>query len=490
MSGDKPSDQGYKTVMKEFDYYNNDVDDFEILDEIPTNYINPTPDTKDNHNNNQDNTQKKIDMTKISEQRKKLQKFVTGLFKIIFYSRNKLSEFSSRSRQKLDEDKKFGNIFPSLEELTAYDDLKDWTDISDSKKQKYIIDFFLHKKNSKDFEKTGTEKDNYGSKLLIERWKIKYKENFIFKTSNTLKNNTDEQIDKQFKIIEKGVILYSHILPLYNISRDKKYYVEFKFNPNVKVRKNFVDNNLTKKIKIIKEELFNFKISITYLKFKTENIKLLLKKSINDFVIIPSKKSRMRFLSDKYDKKSSTQLIKKESKDENKENNNKNLINHFIIDNYFNDIQDNSEKKNIINKRRLSVKEKKTKDIYNYSDDNDNSFDNSNTDESLDLVLSGSIDNNESESNKKINDINDKKEKIKQKMKSKEIKNNKNKIVPKCQTFNVKSKTNLKGNNFEFKNNKITKIFKEYKNIKRMMETMPNYGSINCDKLSTFISNN
>ena len=52
MTKKQTNGQGYKTVMKEYDFYNNDNDDFEIIDEIPTNYINTTS------NNNMTNSLK------------------------------------------------------------------------------------------------------------------------------------------------------------------------------------------------------------------------------------------------------------------------------------------------------------------------------------------------------------------------------------------------------------------------------------------------
>ena len=43
--------------------------------------------------------------------------------------------------------------------------------------------------------------------------------------------------------------------------------------------------------------------------------------------------------------------------------------------------------------------------------------------------------------------------------------------------------------NCEFDNKNITKIVKEYKNMRKMMTMNPNYGFINCEKLNAFISN-
>ena len=102
MSNNQQNDQGYKSVIKEYDLYNNDINDFEIIDEIPTNYIN---DKKDNNNNNKN---QEIKNTKEND---KLQNFVNEILKIIFYSRNKLSEFSSKSMLTLTDNKKDNNLF-------------------------------------------------------------------------------------------------------------------------------------------------------------------------------------------------------------------------------------------------------------------------------------------------------------------------------------------------------------------------------------------
>ena len=33
------------------------------------------------------------------------------------------------------------------------------------------------------------------------------------------------------KIIEKNILSYSRVLPLFNILKEDKYYIDFKFNP-------------------------------------------------------------------------------------------------------------------------------------------------------------------------------------------------------------------------------------------------------------------
>ena len=487
MSSKQNNDQGYNSVMKEYDYYNNNInDDFEIIDDIPNSYIMPENNNKNTQNNNNTMTDSKLEKTK-----KKLENFITNIYKIIFDSRNKLSEFSSKSRKKLNEIKKENDIFnPEIEDLLGYDYLKAWDESDGSKKKKYIIEFYLiQNDNKEDTNSLKSVRINGKPKLLVERWKIKYKENY--KGNYNLDDNL---MDIKMKLIEKNIISYSRILPLFNICKDNNYFIEFKFNPIKNEKKNFVKENLSRKIKIKNEELFNFKLSIKYLKIDRDNLDDLFKASNNEFVIISKKKSRRRFLSDTYYKKSSHQLLKKESeeqKDNNNEinNDNNNIINNdFIIENYFNDENDN----NVNQKRRLSVQEKEIKSkffVNNFkqkkskseeSDSNANS-----SDDNLSLVIS------ETDNDGNINIDN-----ITKDIKEKNNNQNKNKkdiSVRKCQTFREKSKNELKESNIiksiEFKNIKIKKIVKEYKNIKKMIKMMPNYGNINCDKLNTFITN-
>ena len=472
MSKNQLNDQGYKQVMKEYDFYNNNNDDFEIIDEIPTSYINDSP--KEIYKNKE-----KLKNSNLEKQKEKLEKFIVDIFKIIFNSRNKLSEFATQSKKKLNEDINNDTSFSfDIEELIAYDSLKAYGDNDKNKKQKYIIDFFLYENNTEDIRSLKSARVKGSPKLLVERWKIKYKENFEFDKENL-------NIETKMKIIEKDIILYSHILPLFNISKNENYYTEFKFNPTPKEKKKFIMEKMTKKIKIQREELFGFKLSITYLKIKSDNISNLLKSNNNDFIIITNKKSRKRFLSDTYKKKSSNQLFKKESKEDNKENNI--IKNDFIIENYFSDESNDVNQNNEIKKRRLSLKEKRVKSKY-FDNEEDSLSDIS--DDNLSLVISES---NEDFNKKIISNLNiDKLSENKEKNKKQ---NNKNGFVKKCSTFKKKTKNQLnnkqdKIKNIEFKNSKITKIIKEYKNMKKMMIMMPNFGNINCDKLNTFISNN
>lgn len=477
MSKNQQNDPGYKQVMQEYDFYNDNNNDFEIIDEIPTSYISNTSKEIDKNN---DKTKNSIN----EKQKEKLQKFIVDIFKIIFNSRNKLSEFASRSKKKLNEDINDDMSFSfDIEELIAYDNLKAYDDKDKNKRQKYTIDFFLYENNNEDIRSLKSASITGCPKLLVERWKIKYKDNFEFDQKNI-------NLDTKMKIIEKDIILYSHILPLYNISKNEKYYTEFKFNPTPKEKKNFILENMTKKIKIQNEELFGFKLSITYLKVKSDNISYLLKSNNNDFIIITNKKSRKRFLSDTYNKKSSNQLFKKESKDENKENNDNNVIkNDFIIENYFSNESSNDNQKNEIRKRRLSVKEKRVKSkFFNNNEDSISDI----SEDNLSLVINES---NEDNSKKIISNLNIDNIKEGKDIKNKKKKINKNGFIKKSSTFRGNSKNELKIEqdkikNIEFKNKKITKIIKEYKIMKKMMMVMPNFGNISCDKLNIFISNN
>ena len=245
---------------------------------------------------------------------------------------------------------------------------------------------------------------------------------------------------------------------------------------------------MTKKIKIIKEDFFDFKLSIIYLDFKLDDINILKKKTLNGFEIIHGKKSRMRLLSPNFNKKSTSRLFFKENKDDKNENNNKNVINELIIDNYFNDLNGNIENNNISRNRRFSVKEKKNNDI-----ENKDSLDDSSFEEDLQLAVSKAMGDKKND-NVHINNnnmIKIQKENIN--IINKEVNNNTKFSAKESETFEKKAKEkkdeidNL--SNFESKNINITKIVREYKNIKRMIEMMPNYGDIDFFKLNNFIAN-
>ncbi len=52
----------------------------------------------------------------------------------------------------------------------------------------------------------------------MERWKIKYKENISL--NNPKIKDYNLYFENKMKIIEKSIVSYSRVLPLYNISKD------------------------------------------------------------------------------------------------------------------------------------------------------------------------------------------------------------------------------------------------------------------------------
>lgn len=454
------NDQGYKTVMKEYDFYNSNDNDFEIIDECPTNYINSLPENNITNNFTHENV--------------KLQNFFVNIFKIIFSSRNKKHEFSSKSKKNLDN----SSFTVDIEELIEYDNLK----AHDSKKKKYIIEFYLYEKDNEDnMIKSMGLKDK--PKILVERWKIKYKENFLpldVDVKNNSFKNYDLFLDKKMKIIEKNIISYSRVLPLFNLLKEDKYSIDFKFNPIKKNKMKFMDENATKTINLISDDMFCFKLSVEYLNIKSDNIDNFFNKIDDDFVIIPSNKSRKRFLSDDY-KKSSSQLLKKlEQKD--KEN-----------------LKDNSDEENennnkYINRRRLSFEDNYYNKKYNPNSEEEND---SSSEDDLSLVITEtnndtcqtSSDNHKnSENTRKMTDKTDNSNPI----------NNKQKILNKGQTYKEKPKNILakdkkrdilKNINFN-ENSLVFNIIKDYKATRQMLGMLPNFGNINNNRLFTFISSN
>ena len=178
--------------------------------------------------------------------------------------------------------------------------------------------------------------------------------------------------------------------------------------------------------------------------------------------------------------------MKKESKENIDDiNNNNHIKNTLIIENYFNDEDDDNKEKNIVQKRRLSVQEKKVKSkFFNDKDSLDSNSDEFNSGDNLSLVISETNNDNNKNSytNLNIDKISENKKLI-----------NKKGFVKKCSTYRGKSNNQLQEEDnikhFDLKNSKISKIVKEYKYMKKMMIMMPNFGNINCDKLSNFISN-
>ena len=469
-------DQGYNSVIKEYDFYNCNDNDFEIIYEYSNNKKDQQNDEKNNINNNDKN----------NKNNKKIQNFILKIFKIIFKSRNKRNEFSSKSKLKLNDNKKENNLFEvDIEELIEYDNLRILDDSNGDKKKKYIIDFYLVKKESqRDNDSLKSVKFYDKHKILVERWKIKYKENFKFKYD---KRNLDMFLDKKLKILENNITTYSRVLPLYNISKDDSYYIDFKFNPiDKKGIKLFVDEKSSKKIKLVNEDIFSFNVTIKYLEIKPENIDIFFNKNNYDFVIIPSNKSRRRFLSDEYYKKSSNQLLKEEDENNNKYYNETTkpdfIINNFNnrkfsleenkIDNYINFKKNEEPKEYNLNKKELNYKENSSED-----------------DLSLEISENNSDDYPYYEEYKDDN-FKNKRKMTYDKNKSKYLEENKPRKYKKEYKKKKNKETKFDIKNLDLNQNLVVKnIVKNYKNIKKMMKIMPYFGNIKYNKLSTFICN-
>ena len=338
-------DNGYNSVLKEYDFFHNEDNDFEIIDEIPN-------DCNNSKNNNNDKNNNSISIEDANNNAK-FKDFILTIFKIVLDVRVESSELYSKSKKNL----KKSSFQYDIEELIEYDSLR----ISNNTdKKKYFIDIYLIKNDNNNDNEQGKKRLNNAylydkQSLLVERWKIKYKD----KRKETHKiKNFDAYFNKKIKIIEKSVVEYTRLLPLYNISKNKeKYSVNFKFTPSNK--KKFIDKDSTLKIKLIDDNIFSFKLSIKYLKIQYDNIDDYIKKNSYDFDIIPSIKSRKRFLSDSFRKKSSAQLLNNldkddEDKNEDKNKNNEKTFNNNIIGNYIDDrrlsYDNNYDTKNIYSK--------------------------------------------------------------------------------------------------------------------------------------------
>ena len=483
-------DNGYNSVLKEYDFYHNEDNDFEIIDEIPNDCYNSKNDNNDK-NNNSISIEDLNNITKFKD-------FILTIFRIIFNSRNLGSEFYSKSKRNL-KDNLFGI---GIEELIEYDNLG----ISNNNdKKKYFIDIYLIKNDNNNNDNEGDKKslnsayiyDNQS--LLVERWKIKYKEKRK-KETNKIKN-FDAYFNKKIKIIEKSVVEYTRLLPLYNISKNKeKYSINFKFKPPNK--KKFIDKNSTFKIKLIDDNIFSFKLSIKYLKINHDNIDDYFKKNSYDFDIIPSIKSRKRFLSDSFNKKSSAQLLNdlnkdNEEKNDEKTNNNEKTYNNKIekyfderrtsYDNNYNTkkyifskFSDENKEKSDFNKEHINISGSICSNEENFElvvEENDHGFSKSDKNNNT---------NNKIAKTEKINTINMKN------MNTPEI--NKKSSPRKCQTYKEISKYKyMKSSellNIKTENKTIKNILLDYKNIRRIIKTNIEFDNINNKKLITFISNN
>ena len=374
-------------------------DDFEIIE---------SPDCANDINNNK-------------ESYNKFHKFIGLIFKIIFDSRNQSSQFKSKNKKN---DKKENSFKIDFEELIEYENLG---------KQKYFIDFYLIKNDKQNYyNKT---KLNDKNKLLIERWKIKYKDEN--RNRNNIKN-FDLYLNKKMKIIEKSVVTYSRILPLFNISKQENISTIFEFTP--KIKKKLGTKTTAEKIKLINDNMFSFKLSIKYLK----------PEAIYKFINANSSENSDNVRRSSFNKVSPSNFLL----------NNQDKINN----------SPNNDARNL-DYRRLSYDYYSSKMEEINSDSDCENYDN------YDLVIKES----DSGHNVKNSENNNLKENIENK--NKKNKNNNNKKFGK-----EKHKDNLQ--NIEIKNNAIKSIVQDYKHLRDMVQTIPNYGNINNKKLATFISNN
>lgn len=354
-----------------------------------------------------------------------------------------------------------------------------------NKKKKYIIDFYLIK-NDNGHDQTNLKKIKIRDKqkLFVERWKIKYKENCSFNPKN--KNNV-LFLDKKMKIIEKNIITYSKILPLFNISKDKNnnYSIDFKFNTNKKNGNNlFADEKSTQKIKLIYDDFYSLKICIKYVNISPEKIELFFNKINNDFVIIPSNKSRKRFLSDAdYDtnyKKSSQYLLNNIEQNDNDEeilsNNNNNK---------YQESSNNIENYHLNRNRGLSYEDKYIQKYINLklnqeeSEKKDNS-----SDDDLSLIIRETKSGTENGSDENKNNLRKMTYDCSNNNNTKDSNFKKSKTLKNPKSF---KEENDYLNNFDYKDNIIKDIIQEYQRVKKMVKMMPNYDNIKYKKLSTYI---
>lgn len=479
----KDQDNGYKSVLKEYDFYNNTENDFEIIDEFDSNYFDNKND-KDKDNNNKE-------MICDSE----FKDFIVYIFKIIFKSRNQISEFHTKSKSNLNED----SFQIDLDEL--FMDYKDLGVANDNNKKKYFIDFYLVKKDKDEDIKLNNFKSSFNKQeLLVERWKVKYREKMNINQIKDFKL----YLKKKMKILEKSIVEYTRLLPLYNILKNDNYSIDFTFCP--KRKKKFVDKKSTNKIKLINENLFSFKLSIKYLKITPKNIDKFMNKITSDFVIIHSKQSRRRFLSDDYQKKSSAHLLENlEKSEEDSDDEDTNKQNKIYNDNHFDarrlSYEQSYTKKNILQNSSDEIKESdsqkyihskflgENKDRYSIKIENSGSICSKEDNFILNIEESGS----EKDIFKTPKDIN----KIIKKEFTTVLNNNGStkEITPrKSQTYNESSKFNrIKSSdlyNLNKNNSEIKKILIDYKNVRRILKRMPDFDDVKNDKLSAFISNN
>ena len=240
------------------------------------------------------------------------------------------------------------------------------------------------------------------------------------------------------------MVTYSRILPYFNISKQDNISTEFEYCQ--KAKKKLGTKSSIKKIKLINDNMFSFKLSIKYL--KPEFIDKFLKPNISE---IGDNVRRSSF--------------------------NKASTSHFLL---MNEDKGSKSPTNITDFRRLSYDYYTQKYINSKIEENNSDSDCENSD-NYDLVIK----ENDSGHNIKKTESENKNEANTKENKniSEKNKTNENK---KCKKY--RNKDNLQ--NIEIKNNVIKSIIQDYKHLRQIVQIIPNYGNINNKKLATFISNN
>ena len=220
-----------------FDESFNDFE-FEILD------YSPKVDLK--------NFNKTIEKEELNPENK-IKTFINNVMrsalKIIFDSRNLKNVFYTKSQKDIDDLQNSFEIDIDDLLMDEYEDLKHVRHENSIRRKNIVIEFFINDIKNKE------------QKLLVEKWKIKYKEG-----DNA--NFDENYFSKKFNVFEKTIITYSRILPLYNIQKNKNYELSFKFySHNYEKESNFYKRP-SGNIRLYKEDFFHYKLKIEYLNKK------------------------------------------------------------------------------------------------------------------------------------------------------------------------------------------------------------------------------
>ena len=169
--------------------------------------------------------------------------------KIIFESRDLKNVFSTKSRKDVCNLQNSFDIDIDDLLIDEYEDLKHESNKPENyapKKKNYVFEFYIN------------ELENKEQKLLVEKWKIKYK-------IGDNPNFEENFLTKKFNVFGKTVTTYSRILPLYNILKNKKYEISFKFYNDIYDKKGHFYKRPSGIVELQNENFFHFKLKIEYL---------------------------------------------------------------------------------------------------------------------------------------------------------------------------------------------------------------------------------